>query len=98
LCEAELEVEAGAISWADVMVIGAPEFAPPLRARVGPEGVVMKTERRQRLQLALAATGEGVGELSLRARVVVCPDDPARHCAPLSRRLTTLVEVGPILR
>lgn len=96
LCEAELEVDRGVLRWADVLVVRAPDFARPLRARVGPSGLFMKTERRQRLQLALAATELGDGQLAVRARAVVCPDASGSNCRALSREGTARVAVGPI--
>lgn len=96
LCEAELEVDRGVLRWADVLVVRAPDFARPLRARVGPSGLFMKTERRQRLQLALAATALGVGQLEVRARAVVCPDPSGKGCRALSREGAARVAVGPI--
>lgn len=35
VCELEAEVDSGRIAWADVVVRGAPDFASPLRDRVG---------------------------------------------------------------
>lgn len=98
LCEAELEVETGVLRWADVLVIQAPAFAPPLRARVGPGATFMKNDRRQRLQLALAATEQGAGTLAIRARAVHCPDASGRNCRPVVREASASVFVGPIER
>lgn len=96
LCEAEVEVDRGVLRWVDVLVVQAPSFARPLRARVGPSALFMKTERRQRLQLALAATELGVGQLTVRARAVVCPDARGTSCRALSRSGEARVSVGPI--
>jgi len=96
LCEAELEVERGVLVWADVLVLEAPSFAPPLRARVGPSALFMKTDQRQRLQLALAATEAGRGTLAIRARAVRCPDAGGRDCEPVTREARAVVSVGPI--
>jgi hypothetical protein len=96
LCEAEIEVDSGVLRWADVLVVQAPGFARPLRARVGPSALFMKTERRQRLQLALAATELGVGQLVVRARAVVCPEQAGSSCQALSREGEARVSVGPI--
>lgn len=96
VCEAELEVETGVLAWADVLVLEAPEFAPPLRSRVGSSALFMKSPRRQRLQLALAATAEGVGTLRVRARVVHCPAADQRNCRPLVKEAEASVLVGPI--
>ena len=96
VCEVELEVDAGTLEWADVLVIEAPSFAAPLRSRVGPTALFMKTEQRQRLQLALAATRAGSGRLRVRARAVACSDVARRACRPLSREVEAPVRVGPI--
>jgi hypothetical protein len=96
LCEAELEVETGVLRWADVLVLEAPAFAPPLRARVGPSALFMKSDQRQRLQLALAATEPGAGRLEIRARAVHCPDASGRNCQPVVRRASASVSVGSI--
>lgn len=96
LCEAELEVSSGVLRWGDVLVLEAPEFARPLRSRVGPSALFMQTERRQRLQLALAATQDGTGSLKVRARAVVCPDASGQNCRAASHELSAPVLVGPI--
>jgi hypothetical protein len=96
VCEAELEVKAGVLAWADVLVIEAPAFAPPLRARVGPSALFMKSDQRQRLQLALAATSAGSGRLRVRARAVVCDGADLDACRPAVREADAMVDVGPI--
>jgi hypothetical protein len=98
ICEAELEVKAGVLAWGDVLVIEAPAFAPPLRARVGPNALFMKSEQRQRLQLALAATRAGSGRLRVRARAVVCDGAELDACRPAVREADAMVDVGPITR
>ena len=96
VCEAELEVERGVLSWGDVLVLEAPAFALPLRSRVGQSAVVMQTAQRQRLQLALATTDAGQGTLKVRARAVLCPDATGQGCRAAVREAETLVLVGPI--
>jgi hypothetical protein len=96
VCEAEIEIETGMLVWADVLVLEAPPFALPLRARVGPSALIMKSERRQRLQLALAATSAGSGELRVRARAVLCTDAGLFACRSAAREAFVRVVVGPI--
>jgi hypothetical protein len=96
VCEAELEVDSGVLSWGDVLVLDAPAFAMPLRSRVGQSAVVMQTVRRQRLQLALATTDAGEGTLKVRTRAVVCPDATGQGCRAAVREAEALVSVGPI--
>jgi hypothetical protein len=96
VCEVELEVESGVLAWADALVLEAPEFALPLRARVGSSAAVMKSGQRQRLQLALAATQPGTGTLRVRARAVHCNDAAMNECQPAQREVSAQVRVGPI--
>lgn len=96
LCEAELEVRGGTLAWGDVLVLEAPGFAPPLRSRLGPSAVFMKTEQRQRLQMALAATDAGTGRLKVRARAVHCPEPPHGDCRAVTAEAEAAVLVGPI--
>jgi hypothetical protein len=96
VCEVELEVETGVLAWGDALVLEAPEFASPLRSRVGPSAAVMKSEQRQRLLLALAATRPCTGTLRVRARAVLCGDAALDDCRPAQREASALVRVGPI--
>jgi hypothetical protein len=96
VCEAELEVDTGVLAWGDVLVLEAPPFAPPLRSRVGPSALFMKSAQRQRLQLALAATSTGSGVLRVRARAVRCTDPEMRACRSAVREAGARVVVGPI--
>ncbi len=92
LCEVEAEVSAGRLSWADAVVVSSPDFARPLRGRVGPSEATARTPRRVRLPVALVATHEGSGELRLRSRVVSCTDD--ERCTPFERSVSATVQVG----
>jgi hypothetical protein len=96
LCELEVEVTRGRLVWADALVVRAPDFARPLRARVGPSNALGATDRRLRLPVALAATRSGRGELEVRARAVACLSavGGGEVCRPLSHDLTAAVEVG----
>lgn len=95
LCELELEVTTGRISWADALVTASPAFAKPLRSRVS--AGESATPRRMRLQLALAATERGSGKLQVLARSVVCepqPDENGELCDAHVRRVEATVVVG----
>jgi hypothetical protein len=92
-CELEVVTAKGRLVWADALVVGVPEFARPLRSRVGPGQALRRSERALTLPLALAATKNGRGELRVEARAVVCsakPDD----CTPITRIAVAEVEVG----
>ncbi|MFO0571544.1 MAG: hypothetical protein U0263_38300 [Polyangiaceae bacterium] len=98
LCELEIEVPAGRLAWADVLIQRAPEFARPLRARVGPRSAAGGSARRLRLPLALAATRTGSGELGVKVRFVACqtPSGGVERCSPRSRMVATRVDVGAL--
>jgi hypothetical protein len=95
-CELEVETSKGRLVWVDALVVRAPDFAPPLRARVGQIAAVGVTERRARLPIVLAAIRAGRGKLEVEARTVVCVDGADRRgaCRPWSKRLEAKVEVG----
>ncbi len=86
ICDVELEVASGRIAWADVVVMAAPPFAPPLRSRVGLADAQSRTDRRVRIPVALIATAQGKGNVTLNARATLC--SPAEG-APATCRTTT---------
>lgn len=92
LCEVEAELISGRLVWADAVVVRSPDFARPLRGRVGPAEATARTPRRVRLPLALVATEVGRGELRLTSRVVSCRDD--ERCTPFQVEVTAVVQVG----
>jgi len=98
LCELEVEVPSGRLAWADALVVKAPSFARPLRARVGPKSATGGTERRLRLPIALGATQTGKGELRVRARWVRCRARAGQRelCEPGARTVSAPVEVGAL--
>ncbi len=78
LCELEVEARGALrLSWADGLVVHSPEFASPLRSRVGKSQASAKTPARLRLPIALAATSAGEGQLEVSARWVVCRAETA---------------------
>lgn len=100
LCELEVEVAAGRLAWADLLVVRSPELARPLRARVGPSDGAGRSARRMRLPLALGATEAGKGEITVLARWVRCRPvgGGAELCSAGSRRVSTIVQVGALER
>lgn len=93
LCEVETEVSSGELAWADVVVLGTPDFARPLRARVGPKEATAQTSRRLRLPVALVATATGDGTVVFGARGVACSD--AGHCEAFRIESRAELHVGP---
>lgn len=95
LCDVELEVTSGRIAWADVVVLGVPQFAAPLRSRVGVADARTRTERRVRIPVAFVATALGRGSVSVRGRAVVCTaGDRGEACSPRAGAATAELLVG----
>jgi hypothetical protein len=72
LCDADLTVESGRLSWADIVIIQAPSFAPPLRDRVGMRAASERSANHLRLPFALIAQEPGQGQVTIKARGVWC--------------------------
>jgi hypothetical protein len=100
LCEVEMETPEGRIPWADVVVVRAPPFAPPLRSRVGPGDARVRTDRRVRIPVAFVATALGQGEVAFRGRAVVCRagGSGAERCVPETREVTVELVVGTVVQ
>lgn len=95
LCDVELEVPEGHITWADVVVTAVPSFAAPLRTRVALADARTRTERRVRIPVALVATALGKGEVTVRGRAVACSKtERGEACAPRSATVATALVVG----
>jgi hypothetical protein len=97
ICDVELEAANARIAWADVVVIGAPAFAPPLRSRVGITDARSRTDRRVRLPVALIATSQGRGTVSMRARAVLCTvtaPGASETCRAATKEVSTELVVG----
>jgi hypothetical protein len=97
LCELEMEASAGRLAWADALIVRTPDFARPLRSRVGPREARTSGARRLELPLAFVAARTGKGEIEVLARSVVCngaAGSSGERCTPFSRNLRAKLEVG----
>ncbi|HMJ53540.1 MAG TPA: hypothetical protein VK540_15745 [Polyangiaceae bacterium] len=81
----------GALRWSDAIVLSAPPFALPLRTRVAVGDAKRNDTEGADLSLALAATADGVGELKVLARAVVCGEG---GCRPVKAEGVARVAVG----
>jgi hypothetical protein len=82
------------LAWADALVTAAPAFARPLRARVTPERFKEAGSTRK-LSLAFVASEAGVGQVTVKARAVVCRGSGERErCRPESQELRAELRVG----
>lgn len=97
-CEIEIETGTGRLAWVDVLVRRSPDFARPLRARVGMRQATSRAERRVRLPVVLVATGNGRGDLEVQARAVVCRASSGGRelCTSELRASRAAVQVGPV--
>jgi len=89
-CAVRVHPRGGDLHWSDVIVVGAPSFAPPLRTRAGLSDLVRRDESGVEYLIALAGTADGSGKLRVRARAIVC----AVGCQPVSAEAETNVAVG----
>jgi hypothetical protein len=81
----------GKMRWGDVIVLSAPSFAPPLRTRISAGDASQSDESGAEFALALAATGDGSGDLRVLARAVVCGEV---GCRPVRAEAKASVLVG----
>ena len=97
LCEVEIEALRGKLAWADAVVLSAPDFAPPLKTRVGSQGEKARSDRRVRLPIAFLAKTEGTGPVTIRARAVVCAQGgDGESCVTATRTVSAELRAGPI--
>jgi len=96
LCELKYVAVSGArLVWADALVTAAPEFVRPLRARVTPERFVDAGSAARKLNLAFVATKSGTGQVTVRARAVVCRGQGgAERCRPEAHDVRAEIRVG----
>jgi hypothetical protein len=97
ICDVEIEAGGGSVAWADVLVVDAPVFAPPLRSRVAAADARARTQRRVRIPVAFVATAQGRGIVTVRGRAVVCGNlvgGKPGSCGAVSKEAKTELVVG----
>jgi hypothetical protein len=96
LCELKYLAKPGArLVWADALVMEAPEFVRPLRARVTPERFKGAGSPERKVSLAFVAAKAGVGAVVVKARVVVCRGEGEQErCRPQSQDVRAEIRVG----
>jgi hypothetical protein len=96
LCELHYRAAAGVrLVWADALVTRTPDFARPLRARVSPERFGDSAPSERKLSLGFVASQAGVGQVGVRARVVVCRGQgQSETCHPESHDVSAELRVG----
>jgi len=90
-CLVRVRPVGGSLVWSDAIVLSAPPFAHPLRTRVAVGDAKRNDAEGADFSLALAATGDGVGELKILARATVCGDG---GCRPVQTEGAARVVVG----
>jgi hypothetical protein len=100
-CTIEARIEGGrTLAWADVELLSLPDFASPLKGRIGPQDALSRDATSTKWALALVARRAGQGEARARVRVVACeaartgPAEPDAGAAPPPRcvPMTVLVK------
>ena len=96
LCELTYTATPGArLVWADALVIAAPDFVRPLRSRVTPERFKEAGMAERKLNLAFVAAKSGTGQVTVRARAVVCRGaGEQERCRPESQAARAEIRVG----
>jgi hypothetical protein len=109
-CTVEARVVAGmTLTWADVVMLALPDFASPLKGRIGPQDALSRDPTSTKWALGLVARRAGQGEVRARVRAVVCDAPsageggagalpmspaPARRCVPVTVDVKAGVTVG----
>ncbi len=96
LCELRYSASDGArLVWADALVTASPEFVRPLRSRVTPERFSAAGTAERKLNLGFVASKAGVGQVTVRARAVLCRGQgAAERCRPESHDVQAEIRVG----
>jgi hypothetical protein len=96
LCELKYSAGDGArLVWADALVTASPEFVRPLRSRVTPERFSATGTAERKLNLAFVASRAGVGQVTVRARAVLCRGQgAAERCRPEAHDVQAEIRVG----
>lgn len=71
-CDVEAQIDGSRITWGDAQILDCPNFAFPLKGRIGPDDAAVRTPERWRWAFGLVAKELGSGSISVRVRVVVC--------------------------
>lgn len=96
LCELRYAALGGArITWADALVTVVPNFVRPLRSRLGPDRFGEADAAKRSLSLAFVASQGGAGQVTVRARAVVCRGEgAAERCRPEVHDVQAEIRVG----
>ncbi len=87
------------LAWADVEILEVPDFASPLKARIGEADATSRQATASAWAFALVARRVGQGEARARVRAVTCERAgdagaaPSR-CAPVTTEVRAQVVVG----
>jgi hypothetical protein len=96
LCELKYTANPGVrLVWTDALVTAAPEFVRPLRSRVAPERFKEAGSTERKLALAFVASKSGTGQVTVKARAVVCRGQGQdERCRPESHDVAAEIRVG----
>jgi hypothetical protein len=96
LCELKCHAPAGTrLVWADALVTRTPDFVKPLRSRLSPERFGAAGSGERKLSLAFVASQNGVGQVLVRARGVICRGQGSTEsCRPETRDIQAEIRVG----
>lgn len=92
VCELRVGAVLGKLVWSDALVVRAPPFARPLRARIAAQLIASEGSAAS-AKFALVASRPGRGRLDLLVRGVVCRTAAGGLCSPEVVTVSTLLEV-----
>ncbi len=88
------------LAWADVEILELPDFASPLKARIGPTDATSRQPTSASWAFAVVARRVGQGEARVRVRAVTCvaPAGDAgpggARCSPVTTEVRAMIVVG----
>jgi hypothetical protein len=80
------------IRWGDVQILQTPDFAQPLKGRIGPREATSRDDAVWRWSFAVVAKHAGSGAIVARVRALVCSDK--ERCIPQSVEIQAVLQVG----
>jgi hypothetical protein len=94
-CSVEARAAQGkSIAWADVVIVSLPDFATPLKGRLGREDATAREPGDVKWAFGVVAKKAGQGEAKARVRLSVCDGAAGARCIPVVVDVHAALSVG----
>lgn len=94
-CSVEARAAQGkSIAWADVVIVSVPDFATPLKGRLGREDATAREAGDVKWAFGVVAKKAGQGEAKAKVRLSVCDGPGAARCVPVVVDVHAALSVG----